>query len=373
MPVAVTVASLSVCAGAASGTGGGIAPPDPPQLKDVICVSTCGGLRKATTDSKVQLTGRHLDQVNAVLLNSKSGGRIRVDPLSVGSRVVTATVPEGAATGRPKVTDPFDDQSRSPQSLTVVPPDRIPSTASYKLKDAKASPRKSYYYGTRQPKVTYLFTSTEPTDVRIDVVRRADGTVVDSWVRNGQVPNAVHTATWDGTRDGSRKPARNGSYRFRIGPESGTMESTTESTFSYHRFKFPIRGRHSYGDGVGAPRVGHIHQGQDLAADCGTPLVAARGGRVQWRSTQAGGAGNYVVIDGKRTGHDWVYMHLKHPAKPRRGDRVRTGERIGRIGATGDATGCHLHIEEWSAPGWYEGGHFLASITRHLKRWDRWS
>ena len=373
MPVAVSVASLSVCAGASAGGGGGIAPPDPPQLKDVTCVATCGGLRKATTDSKVQLSGRHLSQITRVLFNAKTGARIPVDPVSVGSRTVTATVPEGAATGRPKVIDSFDNRSRSPESLRIVPPDQIQVSGGYKLKNATARPRKSYYYGVRDPSVSYLFTNAQPTDVRIDVVRRGDGGVVDSWIRKAQQPNTVHTATWDGTADGSRKPAPNGGYRFRIGPVSGTMESTGEATFEYHRFKFPVRGSHSYGDGVGAPRAGHIHEGQDVMADCGTPLIAARGGKVQWRATQDGGAGNYIVIDGRRTSHDWLYAHLKRPARFRRGDRVKTGQRIGRVGDTGDATACHLHIEEWSGPGWYEGGQFMRAITRHLKRWDGWS
>ncbi len=44
------------------------------------------------------------------------------------------------------------------------------------------------------------------------------------------------------------------------------MDSTTKAKFAYHRFEFPVRGRHSYGDGVGAPRVGHTHQGQDVLA-----------------------------------------------------------------------------------------------------------
>jgi len=373
MAVAVSVASSSVYAGPASGAGGGIAPPDPPQLKDVVCISTCGGLRKVTTDSGVQLSGRHLDQVSEVFFSSKAGGRIGVHPVSVGSRTVTATVPDGAATGRPKVIDAFDNRSRSPEPLRVVPPDQIQSSGSYKLKDATARPRRSYYYGQRKSSVTYLFSNSEPTDVRIDVVRRADGTVVHSWVQSAEEPNTVHTATWKGTMTGTKRPARNGTYRFRIGPESGTMETTSQATFQYHRFKFPVRGRHSYGDGVGAPRVGHLHEGQDVSADCGTPLVAARGGKVQWRATQEGGAGNYIVIDGKRTRHDWMYAHLKRPAKFHRGDRVRTGERIGRVGDTGDASGCHLHIEEWSGPGWYEGGHYLSAITRHLKRWDKWS
>ena len=87
----------------------------------------------------------------------------------------------------------------------------------------------------------------------------------------------------------------------------------------YHRFKFPIRGRHSYGDGVGAPRSGHTHQGQDVFARCGTPLVAARGGRVQWKAYHAS-AGYYLVIDGRRTGHDYAYMHLKRRSRLREGE-----------------------------------------------------
>ena len=56
------------------------------------------------------------------------------------------------------------------------------------------------------------------------------------------------------------------------------------------------------------------------------------------------------MIDGKSTGHDYVYMHLKKPSPLHKGERVRTGQKIGVVGETGDATGCHLHFEEWSAP-----------------------
>jgi murein DD-endopeptidase MepM/ murein hydrolase activator NlpD len=198
---------------------------------------------------------------------------------------VTATVPDGAATGRPKVIDSFGNQAKSPESLRVVPRDQIQSSGAYKLKTATAHPRKAYYYGTKQPRITYLFSNAQLTDVRIDVVRRADGAVVDSWLRDAQEPNIPHTATWDGTADGTKGPARNGEYRFRIGPANGTMRSTGEATFQYHRYRFPVRGPHTYGDGVGAPRAGHMHEGQDVMARCGTPLVAARGGKVQWRSS----------------------------------------------------------------------------------------
>ena len=90
-------------------------------------------------------------------------------------------------------------------------------------------------------------------------------------------------------------------------------------------------------------------------AACGTPLVAARGGIVQYAGYEAN-AGNYVVIDGKGTPNDFMYAHLAEPSPLQTGDTVRTGQPIGIVGDTGDATACHLHFEMWGAPGWYEGG-----------------
>jgi murein DD-endopeptidase MepM/ murein hydrolase activator NlpD len=66
-------------------------------------------------------------------------------------------------------------------------------------------------------------------------------------------------------------------------------------------------------------------------------------------------------------------MHLKRRSRLREGQVVRTGQRIGLVGESGNAQGCHLHFEEWSAPGWYAGGSFLRGVTRHLKKWDSWS
>jgi len=146
-----------------------------------------------------------------------------------------------------------------------------------------------------------------------------------------------------------------------------------DRSFGLFPYKFPLRARHTYGDGYGAPRAGHVHQGQDILAKCGKRIVAARGGRIQYRGYQASGAGYYVVVDGKGTGHDYVYMHLRPHGLPKRGQVVRTGEPIGTVGETGDASGCHLHFEMWTKPGWYEGGRAMPSVTRHLSAWDRWS
>ncbi len=131
------------------------------------------------------------------------------------------------------------------------------------------------------------------------------------------------------------------------------------------RGEFPVRGPHTYGDGLGA---GRGHQGQDILAKCGTRVVAARGGRVHYRKFQSA-AGNYVVIN-LPDGRSMVYAHLLHPALVRKGERVKTGEKIGLVGRTGDATACHLHFELWSRPGWYKGGRVM-NPTPLLKDWDR--
>jgi murein DD-endopeptidase MepM/ murein hydrolase activator NlpD len=138
---------------------------------------------------------------------------------------------------------------------------------------------------------------------------------------------------------------------------------------------FPIRGPHSYGGSgsrFGAPRSGHRHGGQDVAAASGTPLVSVTSGRVTQVRYQAGGAGYYVVIQGDdRT--DYVFMHLRESASGwvSVGDRVRAGQQIGRVGSTGASTGPHLHFEMWT-PHWYDGGNRFDPLP-HLQKWDAYS
>ena len=127
---------------------------------------------------------------------------------------------------------------------------------------------------------------------------------------------------------------------------------------------FPVPAKHKYGDGYGANRG---HEGQDIFARCGKTIRAARGGRVKYRARQ-GSAGNYVVINGKATNRDYAYLHLKRPAPVRRGQRVRTGDVIGKVGDTGNAAGCHLHFELWR--GDWNG---RPDVTRKLRQWDSWS
>ena len=136
-----------------------------------------------------------------------------------------------------------------------------------------------------------------------------------------------------------------------------TAVSTAELEFRHHTF--PVAGVFSWGEEgsrFGALRKGHRHQGQDLAAAEGTPLVAPRGGVVEVVEYQAGGAGHYVVLDGEGEDYDYVFMHMRAGSIPVvAGQRVRTGQLIGEVGNTGSSSGPHLHFEIWVG-GWFAGG-----------------
>ena len=152
-----------------------------------------------------------------------------------------------------------------------------------------------------------------------------------------------------------------------LGVLAALAPKTEAAALAELEHRFPVPSPHTYGDGVGA---GRDHQGQDVFADCGKRILAARKGKVQFRDSDSA-AGNYVVVDAARTRVDYVYMHMRRKGIPRRGEWVTTGERIGSVGQSGNATGCHLHFELWSKPGWYEGGTFMRSVTKPLRRWDR--
>ena len=127
---------------------------------------------------------------------------------------------------------------------------------------------------------------------------------------------------------------------------------------------FPVRGNHTYGDGIGA---GRDHQGQDIMAKCGKPVVAAQAGRVEVVDYHPA-AGNYVVIDGVGKAPDIAYMHLEQRAIVRKGQRVAAGDQLGTVGDTGNASTCHLHFEIWTSPGWYKGG-AARDPEPALRRW----
>lgn len=110
-------------------------------------------------------------------------------------------------------------------------------------------------------------------------------------------------------------------------------------------FMWPTSG--SVTSGFGTPRysggvLDHYHEGVDIGAATGTPVVASKAGTVSFAG-YAGGYGNVIYIT-HEGGWSTRYAHLSSIGVTA-GQRVEQGQRIGAVGNTGTSTGPHLHFE----------------------------
>ncbi len=363
-------AAVSVIAAPSSfaQTGGALAP-GPPQVTTVTCLSpaaSCGKRRTVLRGREFVVRGSNLDSVERVVFEGAPGARDdEAAPVLRGNRrYLAGTVPPAARSG------PLNVVSRGGGQLAGVP--RVTVRAAPKSAPMDLTPSSSFFYGSTR-KATFSFEVERPVQAQVELVSAESEAVVRSWSIAAQ-PGQTARVRWDGR--GSKGVEPTGRYRFRLAGSAGGSaidpDATTDFFFADH--VFPIRGRHDLGQsptnsfGGGGTRT---HKGQDMFASCGTRLAAARGGRVQFAGYHQA-AGNYLVIDGAGTGIDYVYMHLLEPALVKTGDRVFTGQKVGEVGETGRATGCHLHFELWSSPGWYEGGSAFDPLPS-LERWDAFS
>lgn len=103
----------------------------------------------------------------------------------------------------------------------------------------------------------------------------------------------------------------------------------------------PMRATPEYGDGLGA---GRGHEGQDLFAPAGTPLVAVDDA-VVLETGSDGGRGNYISIYDAKRKLTYNYFHMLGAALVGSGERVDAGQKLGELGCTGSCWGDHLHFE----------------------------
>jgi peptidoglycan LD-endopeptidase LytH len=105
----------------------------------------------------------------------------------------------------------------------------------------------------------------------------------------------------------------------------------------------PVNGPNSFVDSFGDPRPGgRTHQGIDMIAARGTPVVAVHSGTVHRTGSTIGGLGVVVFHDGSS---DWTfYTHFDSYGAPGEGAHVSAGSTIGYVGNTG-TTVYHLHFE----------------------------
>jgi len=93
-----------------------------------------------------------------------------------------------------------------------------------------------------------------------------------------------------------------------------------------------------------------FHSGIDLGAPFGTPVLAAKTGRVEYAGW-GDGYGNLIELDHGSTGTRYAHLEAIYVSQ---GQRVAQGQQIGVVGSTGRSTGPHLHFELMvsSGDGW---------------------
>ncbi|HUR86252.1 MAG TPA: peptidoglycan DD-metalloendopeptidase family protein [Solirubrobacteraceae bacterium] len=245
----------------------------------------------------------------------------------------------------------------------------VPALApGFALVDPQVSPPHAYVAG-EPVRIAFGFAAPAPLGLQVEIVREANGTPVVTTVLPAAAPGEPQIVAWDGLR-GSGAVAPQGSYRVRVRGPGGSARLAGRVTLRTHIY--PVRGTHADRGPIGRFGVGRsggrTHEGFDIDAACGTPLAAARGGRVVSVRYDPVLYGNLVIIRGAHTRRDYWYAHLQRPSRLRAGDDVLTGRRIGRVGATGNARtiGCHLHFEIRSRG-------VPIDPEPELHHWDRWS
>ena len=145
------------------------------------------------------------------------------------------------------------------------------------------------------------------------------------------------------------KPAKKPTAK-RGGSSSGSRgggSSRPPKTYRGGHFKWPTSSHHV------SQYYHYGHYGIDIDGSSGDPIYAAAGGTVTFAGWKNNGGG-YQVWIAHGSGLYTTYNHMSSVSVGR-GQHVGRGQRVGRMGATGNATGSHLHFEVWKGQIWSGG------------------
>jgi len=116
-------------------------------------------------------------------------------------------------------------------------------------------------------------------------------------------------------------------------------------------FPYPVPISSGYGQRTsGCNGCSSIHHGIDFTPGAGAPIYAIASGTVSHAEISNSGLGNQIMIDHVINGQkvSSFYGHMASKSSPLKvGDTVKVGDLVGLVGATGVATGPHLHFEIW--------------------------
>lgn len=234
--------------------------------------------------------------------------------------------------------------------------------------EANVSPGLAFFDGKREPALGFRFRAPARTDLRVEL-RRDGGPAVRAWRIGSARPFSKRRVKWSGlTENGG--DGRDGRYSFYLGPAGERLKRV--GGFKFRGHVFPVEGPHGVRGAVGefgaGRNGGRTHEGFDITADCGTRLVAARGGEVVRRGFDPVLYGWFLEIRARKSGRRLFYSHLRTAPAVRDGERVRTAQKVGEVGRTGNAasTPCHLHFE-------IRVDGRSVDPEPELRRWDGWS
>lgn len=181
-----------------------------------------------------------------------------------------------------------------------------------------------------------LFAIAQVYGVDVEELRRANRVADPENLQIGRrlwIPGAIRVASIPpDTRPTKRSPEPK--------PQRKSAPQKPGATTAKGKLAWPVKGTltSKYGK-----RKGRMHEGIDIGAKTGTPIHAADGGKVMFSGWGPTGYGRMLII--KHTDHmTTLYAHTSKNLVAKN-SHVSKGQLIGRVGATGRATGPHLHFE----------------------------
>jgi hypothetical protein len=161
-------------------------------------------------------------------------------------------------------------------AAAAAPP---PAASEFAVAGARVTPRHAYF-ADRPVRIAFAIQAPAPLALQVDVVREATGAPVRRFSLPAVAPGAAVRVGWDGLTGGG-DVAPGGRYRIRVRAPDGTARGAGTLTLRSH--VYPIRGPHADRGPIGAFGVarsgGRRHEGFDVDAACGTPLLDGMGWR----------------------------------------------------------------------------------------------
>ena len=261
------------------------------------CVTGCAALAaRPAPGSLLRVRGRSMRRADEVVFLGADGDRRTTSPRRPCKRRATPSTCASRSARRPAPVVIVDRDgvasAAAPAPLAVEaagPSARAPAVHV----DVQA-PRA--YFDAARPVKRLLRRARQRSRsaVVVELVREADGAVIARWTPGEVAPETPQTVQWDGLAGG--RVQREGRYRFRVSAHRRRRRCAPPARSRPRRSRAcrPTRSSSCATSSRSAARTatarsgaafggGRGHQGHDVFADCGTPLVAARGGIVKFK------------------------------------------------------------------------------------------